>query len=161
MWNIHHKGIAVYTNVYETNFSYIRLNILKTSLALCCINDAPHIHCNLAFYFLNKFPRALTSAVINPQKLKLAPVCLKLKCSIWISSTRNGNSIFLFLPRKKINWGQQKNEILWTIQEVVHVFCFFFLLSFKSLRTLTNVSKITDGLLEIKGKDNVCFATWV
>lgn len=154
MWNIHHKGIAVYTNLYETYFSYIRLNILKTSLALCCINDAPHIHCNLAFYFLNKFPRALTSAVINPQNLKLAPVC-----SIYIS-TRNGNSIFLFLPRKKwIEDKKNRNTMNYT-RSCTHIF-FVFLLSFKSLRTLTNVSKITDGLLEIKGKDSVCFATWV
>lgn len=153
MWNIHHKGIAVYTNVYETNFSYIRLNILKTYLALCCINDAPHIHCNLAFYFLNKFPRALTSAVINPQTLKLAPVC-----SIYIS-TRNGNSIFLFLPRKK--WIEDKKTKYYELYKKLYTYFFLFLLSFKSLRTLTNVSKITDGLLEIKGKDNVCFATWV
>lgn len=159
MWNIHHKGIAVYTNLYATYFSYIWLNILKTSLALCCINDAPHIHCNLAFYFLNKFPRALTSAVINPQKLKLAPVCLKLKCSIYISSTRNGNSIFLFLPRKK--WIEDKKTKYYELYKKLYMFLYLFLLSFKSLRTLTNVSKITDGLLEIKGKDNVCFATWV
>lgn len=123
--------------MYETNFSYIRLNILKTSLALCCINDAPHIHCNLAFYFLNKFPRALTSAVINPQKLKLAPVCLKLKCSIYISSTRNGNSIFLFLPRKKLIENKKKRN---TMNYTRSCTCFLFLF-FTFIQVVENSDK--------------------